>query len=202
MGDIKTTNMSTSNCKFPILAFALLAVANAYDVLTISRNGGCPTDDNQPAQVTEWTLGTCAGNRPTHGPTDTYPHGQNASKWYKVTLSGSTYSYQEYTDSTCDTAGRSDTAISGPLDSCIDMGADGPGYSCCVGPGSGVGEYIKFATTVSIDLHGSGVSEWACTSGGCCPRSGCGDSWSNSASHATVGAIAALIGLVANLFVY
>jgi len=195
MGDIKTTNMSTSNCKFPILAFALLAVANAYDVLTISRNGGCPTDDNQPAQVTEWTLGTCAGNRPTHGPTDTYPHGQNASKWYKVTLSGSTYSYQEYTDSTCDTAGRSDTAISGPLDSCIDMDSGGS-----VGPGR-PGSFIKFATTHSIDLHGSGVSEWDCTSGECCVGD-CIDSWSNSASHATVGAIAALIGLVANLFVY
>ena len=155
--------MSTSNCKFLILAFALLAVANAYDVLTVARNGGCPTctDDNQPTTVTEWTVGTCAGNRPTHGPTDTYPHGQNASKWYKVTLSGSTYSYQEDTDSTCDTAGRSDTAISGPLDTCIDM--DG---SCCVGPGSG-GSFIKFATSGYIEVFDGVVSKFDCTSGEC-----------------------------------
>jgi len=196
MGDIKTTNMSTSNCKFLILAFALLAVANATSVFTISRGGGCPTDDNSPAAVTEWPVGTCVYRG----------YGKN---YGKVTLSGSTYSYQEYgsqgepayiqgqgvPEGACDTAGRSDTAISGPLDTCVeDVG-------CCVDPTSRGGTFVKFATSYSIDMmtaSDSMVSEWDCTSGEC-------KVWSagtNSASHATVGAIAALIGLVANLFVY
>merc|ERR1712166_705588 len=196
MGDIKTTNMSTSNCKFLILAFALLAVANATSVFTISRRGGCPTDDNSPAAVTEWPVGTCVYRG----------YGKN---YGRVTLSGSTYSYQEYgsqlfedydsqrTETACDTlaAGRSDTAFSGALDTCVDID------SCCVGPGNG-GSFIKFSTSGYIEVSDSVVSKIDCTSGECKGAGHIDNASTNSASHATVGAIAALIGLVANLFVY
>jgi len=195
-----TTNMSTSNCRFLILAFALLAVANATSVFTISRNGACPTDDNSPAAVTEWPVGTCVYRG----------YGKN---YGRVTLSGSTYSYQEYgsqlfedydsqrTETACDTlaAGRSDTAMSAPLDTCIDID------SCCVDPKNG-GSFVKFATSwtdtriAETSDVSDRISQFDCTSGECKGRYS-GTS-TNSASHATVGAIAALIGLVANLFVY
>merc|ERR1711906_105396 len=193
-----TTDM-TSNCKLLILAFALLAVANATVVFTARyTQTGCPADKN-PGAVHKWTVGTCTGNRADTTLGDGSTH--TADKWYKVTLSGSTYSYQEYTDSTCATAGRSDTAFSAALDTCIDN--DG----CCVGPGgassmAGAGYNVKFAMTVDMhpDPNGPNSADWDCTSGACVVYGT--NSPTNSASHATVGAIATLIGLVANLFVY
>ena len=121
----------SSNCKFLILAFALLAVANATVVLTASYDqAGCPADKN-PTTLIEWTVGTCTANRPdstlADGSTDT------ASAWYKVTLSGSTYSYQGYTDSSCTTTTVYNSARSGALDTCIDTTDN----TCCVGPGCG-----------------------------------------------------------------
>merc|ERR1711865_662187 len=141
--------------KLLVIAFALLAVANAADIYSSSYAG--LTCAGTATSTSKITLDSC------------YNNGDGG--YEKATLSGSTYTYTTYgTDTTCTT---STGTISAAIDTCA---------------ATGTATSAKFQSSYT-----SGALD--CTSYTCVSASA-----SNSASQVTVGTIAVLIGLVANLF--
>merc|ERR1711865_1213177 len=143
--------------KLLVIAFALLAVANAADIYSSSYAG--LTCAGTATSTSKITLDSC------------YNNGDGG--YEKATLSGSTSTYTTSTgtiSAAIDTCAATGTATSAKFQSSYTSGAlDCTSYTRC--------------------------GTWDCTSGTCVAASA-----SNSASQVTVGTIAVLIGLVANLF--
>merc|ERR1711966_134709 len=144
--------------------FALVAVARTTDVYTASYDT-VTNDCTGTLDSYKQTLDLC---------TLTQDGGYN-----KVTLSGTTYSYAAYTDSTCTTSDSNivSNPFSGAADACIAYTQSGSDRS---------------ATVLSTSAYASGAtSTYDCTSGTCAAAS------SNSAAHASVGILSICLAVMA-----
>merc|ERR1712166_1443056 len=162
-------SFSKMSTKLLLAAFALLAVANATDVYTSGWTYEGPL-----------CSGHCAGN-----PSDSVKftlakctYVDSLSLYTMISSVTGGYTWQSFSDASCSTLTGINDGLS--VDTCTEH--PGTSYTPCVQvlrAGSG---YASGATNT-----------YDCTSGTC------GDCITCSASHATIGIMAILVGLAANL---